>query len=266
MVNGSIYQFLMDKGIKIPGSDIMKTFICMMFPLIILFITSDNPFFSIKIEEIDQCQSISSLGLIISLSFAIFSFFSFLPLITVPIDSLRNYWFIFFPKLFLGVSIIFFYLVICFWIIALGGIMSSPFSTLLSISPILLMIQFFRDKHRSNHRIYITVNKALKPFKIKIPKSTHVHVIKTLYLIQLVPIIIVILTLILGQFSVIYFNVHLYFLSDTFNTILKSDWYCHSYHFLYYLSVIIAVVGVLPTNITERIWAELLNRGNLEEA
>ena len=266
MINRSINQILVKKDLNIPGSDIMKTFVCCVFPLLILFLTSDNPLFSIEIEEIAQYQRISNLGLLISLFFAILSMVAFLKIRDVQINRFRNYWAIFYPKLLLGVSIFFFYLVICFWVITLGGIMSSPFSTLLSMSPILLMIQFFRDSRRSYDRIYITVNKALKQFKIRIPKSTHVCVIRLLFVTRVVPIIIVILTLTLGQCSVIYFNVHHYMLSNTFDRILLSDWYCHVYHFLYYLSVIIALVGVLPADITARIWEKLFNRGNLEEA
>jgi hypothetical protein len=266
MINRSINQILLEKNLNIPGSDIMKTFICCVFPLLILFLTSDNPLFSIDIEEIDQYQRISNLVLMTSLFFAILSMVAFLKIRDVQIDKFRNYWALFFPKLLLGVSIFFFYLVICFWMIALGGIMSSPFATLLSMSPILLMIQFLRDSRRSYDRIYITVNKALKQFEIRIPKSTHILVKRTLCVTSIVPIIIVILTLILGQYSVIYFDIHRYLLSNTFDKILLSDWYCHVYHFLYYLSVIIATVGVLPANITTNIWEKLFNRGNLEEA
>jgi len=248
----TIQDILSDHNIELPGSDMTKTTLFMIFPLILMLLITNNPIFDCELTDLEIYKSLSFLLLIISLGTAMLSFIAVDTVQKRYLKDLSRFFSLFIGKILINFSVLLFFLVVCSWVILLGGIISSPFATILSISPVLLTIQFIQDHKIDFDNIYKMINKD-KNISLRSKNTTK----KVVLLSSFIPIFVVCLTLIIGQYCISNYNLHEYLLNNKFCEILKSDWYTKVYFFTYYFSVFIAAFGVLPKNITRSITNKL---------
>lgn len=247
--------------IEIPGFDITKTGVFMFFTILLLFLVTDN--FVLNITEIVITNKnindvndliwlskfsffIGLLTLLISLSAAI----SAVETLNKDIDEITRYHCIFRSKNLINISVILFFLIVSIWVIFLGGIMTSPFATLLSMSPILLSIQLFREKRFKIDKILIILANNQKRRITDHDKQKwriYKRINKSL---GFFPLILITITLILGYYD-------LSIIKCKIIEISKTTWFFRLYRITYYISVFIAIFGVLPREWTNRISKKL---------
>lgn len=245
-------EILSDHKMFLPGSDLSKTIISILFVLFLLLLLANNSIFSSHISAIEPYREFSNLMLLFSLALAVWSAVCAHSALDSTPKEIVEYKRIYKGKLLLGFSVLLFFLVVCLWVLVLGGIMSSPFASLLSISPVLLSIQYFRDKTTN----YDKILDALRPHwnnvsdedlnrKNRVAK----YVISSL---GMLPLGVVIVTLVGGQIWISCFDGHLLLLGNAFQEVIASTWYRKVYYCIFYMSVVIAAFGVMPQSATEK--------------
>lgn len=246
----SLSNLIKDHKIEIPGFDQAKTCFFILILIIMLMLITDNPILKIiDFKELETnkdqhllitCSRFSFLMIIISLSLCVFSMVCVFRISNIPVSQFNRCRFIFLPKLLINISLICFFMTISLWIFFLGGIINSPFASLLSMSPILMSIQIFRE--RKNHynflykKIY-SINQRI----ITLHKWNRLQ--KIVRFFGFLPILIIILTLVLGWINFDFIK--------KINDLQETNWFSALYHCIYYFSVLIAFVGVLPDEKTK---------------
>ena len=174
-------------------------------------------------------------------------------ILSEEVAEVRRYVSLFYGKMLIGVSVLLFYVVVCWWILLLGGITLSPFAALLSMSPILLLVQAFRDRNRFYDSFYETIKDEWCSYHQGQPIRGHQGIKWTLIVLNFCPLSLVLLTLFAGQWAVCRFSVHETMLGGSVTLVTGSGWYVNVYHVIYYLSVLIAVFGVMPQGVLQKI-------------
>ena len=243
--------------LELPGSDLSKTILFMIFPLVLMVLLTNNSIFSCDVSDLQGYKNISFLILIVCLATTVVSGMAVWSVQDCNLANLSRFSSLFIGKILISISVFLFFMVICSWVILLGGIMSSPFATILSISPILLTIQFIQDHKIDFDRIYSAVNQHWVAINSNTNLSGKESTEKIVLFSSFFPILIVIITLIVGQYFISYHGLHELLLNNKFSDIIATEWYRHVYFFTYYFSVVIAAFGVLPKNVTKRITHKL---------
>ena len=105
------------------------------------------------------------------------------------------------PKILLGVAISVFFVTICFAVIYLGGINQSPFSDMLTISPVYFVAQFLKRDERKRYKKIITFwtknKKRRKGDSISEELDKYLRNINRL---NWVPVIIITLTVVVAEY------------------------------------------------------------------
>lgn len=233
-------------NLNLPGFDVSKSFVFMFILFLMLLFVTDNPIFNLASidgipfqdkQNLMMCSRFSFIFLILAMAMCVFSFSSVFKYKDIKIDTISSCRFIFLPKILINISLILFFITVALWIFSLGGIRHSPYGTLLSMSPVLMSIQFYRDKHSDYSKLYDLL--ILQNANIK-TASNWKQLEKWTKHLGVAPLMIIVLTLILGCFNFNLINVS------------HTDWFNTLYYSLYFLSVIIAFVGVLPKRITKK--------------
>ena len=136
----TIGQILAEESVVLPGSDLGKTSVYLIFPLVLLAVLADNPFFNAQLDSIKAYRDISTLLLILSMALAVVSGKSARDALDSQPAEIKWYTSLFFGKLLIASSVLVFFVVVCLWVVLLGGIMSSPFASLLSMSPMVILL------------------------------------------------------------------------------------------------------------------------------
>lgn len=247
--NITVKEALEKHNCNIPGSDLGKTLVYICFPLIVLFMVSDNFIFENKISSLEIYQKLSILILIACIGLAVYSAFLAENVSKCLTKELGGYFSIFAAKFILMVSILLFFVVVSMWFLVLGGIVSSPFASLLTISPILLTIQWLNDRPNSYDKILWVIKPHLVGYAV-LGTARH-NVIKwAIVLVGAAPIIVIIVTITVGQILVISLEIHNILTINKFEEIATSSWYLRVYITIYFLSILIAAFGVVPRHLT----------------
>lgn len=249
----TIREIVDDAGIDVPGSDFARTLVFILFPLALLFLLTDNPALHLNIDELQPYRRVSALLLFSSIGLAVGSYIAVDSVQETRLKDLNRYASLFWGKILIGLAVLFFFAVICGWVILLGGIISSPFASALSMSPILLTIQLFRDRELNYRALYKNVGTRWASKKGMRAKNTHILMTRLVFILGLSPIVLVITTLIFGQACVSFLEAHKALLGTAYEKIVSSSWYFRVFFATYYLSVFIAVCGVLPRSFTTRL-------------
>ena len=257
METETVAKIIRDNNLNLPGSDIAKTSIYLVFPLLLLILTTDNPFLPESHVALERYQEISFLLLIGSMFLCISSGIVVNDILSKKPSEINKFCSLFYGKIFLNLSVMLFFFVVCMWVMVLGGILSSPFAMLLAMSPILLTIQYFRDRHVDYQKLVKILGKYIcgnPNCTVPDAKTVKMYVEVT----ASIPIFVVIVTLSVGQFFVETVNLPNYLLTNELENILKTNWYYVVYYLTYYLSIIIASFGVLPSKITRNLIKKIL--------
>jgi len=166
------------------------------------------------------------------------------------VNEINHYICLYWGKILVEISVAFFFLVVCGWVILLGGIMRSPFATLLSVSPVLLFIQIWYNRTFN----YNEIREALRVhWKGDDLEKSHRRAKTVVRIMGIIPIVLVMATLIIGQICIAQYNIHITLLGAGFDKVVASNWYSQVYYVTYYLSVLTATFGILPPHMTRRI-------------
>jgi len=253
----TIREILSANNLELPGSDLSRTILFMIFPLVLMVLLTNNPIFSCEIKDLQAYKNISFLVLILCLITTVLSGMAVWSVQECNLGNLSRFFSLFIGKVLISLSVFLFFMVICSWVILLGGIMSSPFATILSISPVLLTIQFFQDHKIDFNKIYEVVNQEWLAINSNTNLAGKELTEKIVLFSSLIPILIVIITLIVGQYYISNQGLHELLLNNKFSDIIATEWYKHVYFFTYYFSVAIAAFGVLPKNVTKTLTYKL---------
>lgn len=238
----TVREVLDEYQLILPGENIAKTTGYFIFPLLVLFLITDNPIFTAGIDRLSPHQKFSFIFLLLSLVTSVISGWCAHFVTRSNIKDIQKYSSLFYGKILIEISVIFFYLVICWWVILLGGIITSPFAALLSMSPILLLVQFFRDRNQEYDKFYNTIKEKWESLHKNQQIKSHNFIKRTIIVLSSIPLILVVLTLSIGQ----YISSHFPILPNDIDVIISSHWYVTVYHCIYYISVFIAIFGILP--------------------
>ncbi len=256
----TIGNILSENNLELPGIDTGKTAIFMILSLILLFLVTDNSIFQCEIKELEFYQGVSTLLLILCMSLSYFSGILVKNIIDCEVIDLSRFFSLFYGKILINFSVFLFFSTVCIWVVLLGGIMTSPFATLLSISPILLTIQFIYDYKIDRKAIYNCINSEWKKEQDGKNLSGEVFTRNTIYLTSLLPVVLVTLVLTIGQYCVDSKNIPDLLLENKLTEILKTEWYSRIYYFTYFFSVFVAAFGVLPKNIIKKITKKIIKK------
>jgi hypothetical protein len=141
-------------------------------------------------------------------------------------------------------------LLISFWVVLLGGVLRSPFSVLLALSPLYYLVELtWPEKRLTLLQVMEIWKEARTQAQMPTKGGEHVRFYNRLinWLTVAGPVLIAI-TLLPGEFAISRYSLHTELLGSTtrFEAILQSYWYVVVFRFAYYVSVGAAVVGVLP--------------------
>lgn len=253
----NIRQLLSAKNLDMPGSNFAKTTIYGLFPLFLLLLLSNTSWHPCDIPGLPAYQDLSFLFLIACLATAIASGCVADHVLDITIGDLGYFVCLYIPKLLISVSVLLFYTVVCAWVVLLGGITCSPFAALLSMSPVLLMIQIWRDRGADLDAYYCVCQKAWQDGQRQGWVLSRWCAKWIVLGLSACPLVLVVGTLILGQVAVVRWEVHRLLLGDAVEKLPTSAWYVSMYYWLYYMSVVIAVFGVAPSAPLRRIWRVL---------
>lgn len=249
----TIKEILSEHDIELPGSDLSKTTLFMIFPLVLMVLLTNNPVFSCEVSDLEAYKNISFLILIVCLVTSVVSAMVVRSVLDCNLANLSRFFSLFIGKMLISASVLLFFMVVCAWVILLGGIMSSPFATILSISPVLLTIQFIQDRKIDFNEIYNAVNQYWVTINSDSDLAGKKFTERIVLFASFFPILLVIITLVVGQYYISNHGLHELLLNNNFSAIIATDWYSHVYFFTYYFSVAIAAFGVLPKNVTQNI-------------
>ncbi len=239
---------LVQNKIDLPGSDLMRTGILIFFQVLLLFLIT---FFIQDIAEIKVCRNYSYGLIFVGI---LLSGVSMMQVYRVQNDDIKEFDTpirIFYAKISISISGILTFTAVCLWVLFLGGVLKSPFASTFSISPLLITVQYFRDKDdfHTYERILCILSKHSDDDGKYLKWGQ--KFIQTTRPISIVPIVIVILTITVGEFAIarpIY---------KVLGSILELNQSNRSYYIIYYLSVFIATSGVIPKKITKKITRQL---------
>ena len=149
-----------------------------------------------------------------------------------------------------------FFFSICALVIVFGGISSSPYSGLLTISPLLLLIEFFKG---ASTNVYYEIAKVLyreKDIDINIVYSRISIFVKIINYILVTTILMSVSTIIIIEI----FKWSPHFNDGLFDISVFSatQWYYWTYFFIFLSSFLAALISVLPPTIFEKVigWSD----------
>ena|GEM_PF-3880502 len=236
----TVGQVLRDVGI--PGAHIGRTVVSALFAIAFLLLTRDGLLFRPEPEclAIEPLQRVSFAFIVVSLLLAALSVVTSLTVGNVRVSRMRSYWVVYRGKVLIDFAVLVFFCVVCVWVIGLGGITRSPFAMLLCLSPALILISWFTERGSWYDSIRTAIaehNAAIATLRI------HTKVRRKMRMLGFVPLVVVTITLVLGQIAVARLSAHEWFLSGSLEEVLRTDWYYSRYYALYYLSAAIAIFG-----------------------
>jgi len=245
----TVKEVLAERECELPGSDLGKTLIYMCFPLLILILITDIPN---AVDALMTYQRVSVLILLLCIGLAIYSSYVIRNVAKCMTNDLEMYCALYIGKLTLMLSVFLFFTVISLWFMILGGVVSSPFASLLTISPILLTVQWARDRPSNYDKILWAIRPYLSS-KAAVGTSYH-KIIKWLILILgILPIFVIISTVTVGEALIVKLKIHDKLTQNNFESIVQTSWYVRVYIAVYFISMAVAVFGTVPQRITRKI-------------
>jgi len=239
--------------VNIPGSDLARSAAFIVIVLLLLIMTSTDLIASVDNDILIPHQRITTILCIFIVIMILASTMLVNYLVKNKVDNINNYLSIYYPKILLGVSVALYFILLSWWVFILGGVLKSPFASLLSVSPIILIIQYVNDEKNNYNKMYVIYKKHNgTSFDEKKLKIYHRRIRRVLIIISIVPIITVIAVLIMGEYLVGYLHMHLAIVGTGYKSILDSKWYESIAYIAYYLTVVIAAIGVLDPAITRK--------------
>jgi hypothetical protein len=165
------------------------------------------------------------------------------------------------PKLLINFSALLLLLLVCMWVFFLGGVLRSPLGSLLAISPIFFIVEYFRNRDQP---MYVEALKAW--LRQKYPDYQN-H--DTLFDSQLnwarrlgvASFSVVVLNLIIGELLVRTWNLHHLFFSDprSLKIIYNSNWFTCSSYIVYYSSIISTAIAIRPQEDRQKLLTNLVS-------
>jgi hypothetical protein len=234
---------------SLPGSDTVKTMVSGIFAVVIMLLTVDNVFFA----QGPECAALTTLKRVTlvadlaSLMLCIGSINTALTVRNLLVREIKSYWTLLKAKLLLNLAILLFFGCVCIWVVALGGVTRSPFSSLLCLSPAVLLLSWSRDDVSNYDAIYRAVSARNKQLPGKRSFDCARRLVR---LLGFAPLLIIGATISAGQVGVARIAIHTWFLSGDLGPLLQTDWYYRVYYTLFYLSAAVTIFGALPVDYT----------------
>lgn len=228
----------------VPGTNIYKSISFILLVVLVYIGMSESPNFIPK-----SLRNASTIITILICLLILFSISISQILLLKKIEWIKKPVSIFLPKIIISISILLFFLAISCWVFFLGGIVLSPFSDLLAVSPIYFIWQVIRsDEVKDFNKIIFEWEKNNTGEKQEIDTNKYIKVIRFL---DWSPIIVIILTVTIAEILIRTFNSSLTFINITEMT--KSNWYVTVCYIVYFIAVVSTLIAVFPDEFKEKI-------------
>ncbi|MEJ7623809.1 MAG: hypothetical protein WKF34_07430 [Pyrinomonadaceae bacterium] len=232
-----------DEVIALPGADLSRTLGFLIIAILIGLIVNTG-----DLVQIRSYQRTSMFMLLISWGLAVGSAYHSYRYLNLQLDEIKNPAMILIPKFLLTVSISIFFLTIGIWIVILGGIWSSPYAALLSVSPILYGVQMLYAESAQREACLRFIDSYEQE-----QGDSHEDSFMTWYrrnnIFSYLPLLVVALLLVVGYRRIDLFEDF----EGGLIAVLDTNWYYFTYAVIYYSSVVLAIGATLPVTTTKRI-------------
>jgi len=244
--NPKLDQRIIDCGF-LPGGDLSKTIIFIVLIFIVFFLLC-GPFHPNEISE--KSIRITSLLFVISIVSCLTSAAFAYRLLNLKISELEHSYKLLIPKTLLSVGIIIVFSIICYWVLQLGGILKSPFGSVLVISPLFLTLEFIRWKDKKKyHIISRIINRDNRNLK------NRGKLLEYLNYVNIAVIVIVLLTTTIGEMAVIKYDIPVVLCTSKteYIKIISSKWCVFLGYFFYYFSLLCTFISILSPDTTRNL-------------
>ena len=239
-------QFYRDKGIILPGSDLTRTVGFFLSVLIMITLTKESPVVRLDFDQLRPYKDVTFLVLIFCLAIIALNFYWYDKLGNINIGKVISYRQLFFGRIAILFALGLFYFIICLWVMLLGGIMNSPFTSMLTISPIITLVHVYQDYNSNYYEIIDAANKHASIPESKIISPNDSKYRNRITILNLIPLIFALLTITIGEYFVTTHDLSIILLNSSYKEILASDDYCTIYYIIFGISFSIAVFGSFP--------------------
>ena len=254
----SIEALFKQKNIFVPGSNSFRTDGFIFFSVILLLLTNPNPIIDLNFDPLVSFQK-SSLILIGSAIFLALSSRAYARyILDKNVYSIKHYSYILFSRFTINIAIILFFFVVCMWVIILGGILNSPFASLLTISPIIIFVQLF-DAKIDYDKIFEVFEKVKNQGKTSRKMHHKPSLNKFMYLFEITPALLVFLTIICGEILINKCNLTHEILKTEYEKIFSSNPINTLHYIVFCLSILIAIFGIIPDTRSRNFSEKILN-------
>ena len=233
----------------VPGGDIVKTLIFIIFTITIFFILC-GPF---SPPEIPAAYSkLTTTCLLFGILLCAFSAAYARFVQTSRADDLKKGYKILYPKVILEAGMFLVFLVICFWTIILGGILFSPFGSILIVSPIFFLIEFFRLRDVASYiKLVQIINRGSKSmFESGALGKVEQFLIRTINCLNIAILVLVLFTVIVGECLVKICSINLIIYRNAVAQIMGSSWFLIVSYIIYYFSLAATFIAIIPRSYT----------------
>ncbi|TSA24629.1 hypothetical protein D4R71_06765 [bacterium] len=244
--NPNLNQRIIDYGF-LPGGDLAKTIIFIVLIFIVFFLLC-GPFHPTEIPE--KSIRITSLLFVISIVSCLISAAFAYKLLNLKISELKHSYKLLIPKTLLSLGVIILFSIICYWVLHLGGILKSPFGSILVISPLFLTLEFIRWKDKNKyHLISQIINKD------KEDNSNKGKLLEYLNYINIFVILLVLSTTTIGEMVVKKYDIQFILCANKIEyiKIISSNWCIFLGYFFYYFSLLCTFISILSPDTTREL-------------
>lgn len=247
-----------DIGI-VPGGDIFRTLLFVGFAVAIFYALC-GPFTPACMPP--YYEKVTSIFLVLGIGLAFFSaVFAHFVQISNPADLKKRHK-ILYPKIMLEIGVLVVFGVICFWVVALGGVLSSPFGSLVVVSPIFFVIEYLRWRDVRKYMkmvsdISATESDSYHQGEDRQLKKIERRLIKAINALNLCVVGFILVTVTFGEYFVQRYNLHLQYNQEAIIQLIGTPWKLNLSYLVYYFSVLATFFNVLPPKYTAAITKKL---------
>lgn len=234
----------------LPGTDFVRTILFCGLTALILFVLCGP----LTPEDLPLIYRVATSFLLISgIAASMMSAIWIHMLHHANVADIRHPHRLLYPKILLQIGTLIVFAVISFWVVVLGGILQSPFGTLVVISPVFFVLNFVfgREIHRCTKLMIAVHRPSCVSTPVAVCLSTkEKNTIRTLNWLNWSVLALLTVTVVLGEYFVKKHDIHLIYRNTEMAKILTSDWRLLWCYVFYYISFLATILTVMPRQIT----------------
>lgn len=179
------------------------------------------------------------------------------------IENLSTPKLFFYPKITVSIAVLLFFISLCIWVVLLGGVIKSPFGSVLLLSPIFFVLEFIRKEDIKKYHNFMNycLSRQESQAKKKIEIERFQKYVRLVRILQFLPLLFILITIIFGELSVYFGKIHLFLLNcdiKAYNVLIQTNWFTAMSYSLYYSSIIAMTISIIPRDSRRDLWDKLI--------